>query len=226
MLVSKAVSLYSLAMRTCARLLIYWTCAAPAFAATVYTDPDLNIGDYSILQGGSANASVTFFNAGGAFTAVRTIGSGGGFIGFAAINSNFFYDPSMGSLASIDVSARLTTVGDLWALYILQGPNLYRAAVPIGAGMGQTSSATGRVPANFGLVDLAAGTILPGAPDFSSAFTLGFGQRFSSEVAFVSTITFDDLTITLNTVPEPSTAAALMLGMAALIGIGHRRRHL
>ena len=72
--------------------------AATAFPIT-YTDSTFNLTDYSILQG-SSNGTGTFTNPAGTFLAT-TVFSGSGFLGFAAINSSFSYNPvTMGALST------------------------------------------------------------------------------------------------------------------------------
>jgi hypothetical protein len=203
-------------------LLLSLTLAFSASATTVtYTDGTLAVANYNILQGSSPGASVAFSNVSGTFVADRSIGSGGGFVGFAAINPSFSYDPSMGTLDSIDVSALISTSFSLWAFYVLQGSDLYRVSVNTGSGTAVPSSATGILAANFALVNLGAGTISVGTPNFAAGFTMGFGQRVSASGALADRIAFDDLSITLNltnaAVPEPSTLA--LCGGAALAAL-------
>ena len=194
-----------------------FSCAA--FSATVYTDSSLNLADYTIVEG-TVNGSIAYSNPSANFQAVRTM-TGAGYAGFAAMNPLFVYDPLMGVLTTIDVSALVSTTLSPWALYIEQDGMIYRAAVTASvSGTPQTSSASGLTADLFQRVDMAGGTLLLGNPDFGSAFILGFGQRLSVTKAATFTITFDDLSITLNTtpigVPEPATLwlAGVVLGAA------------
>lgn len=111
------------------RRLLLSLIALPLFGATVYTDSTLTVANYTI-QEGTSNASIAYSNPSGNFQAVRTL-TGAGFAGFAAINPTFIYDPSMGVLNSIDISASVSAPSSPWALFILQGGLLYRASVTV-----------------------------------------------------------------------------------------------
>lgn len=201
-------------------------------APITFSDSNFSLASYTILQGIS-NGTLSFSSAGGAFQANQALNAGSGFANFAAMNSAFAYNPTtMGTLNSIAVSALVTTPGSPWALYVQQGSNLYRVPVTTPTGTTpQLSSASGIVAASFALVNLAAGTVTAGTPNFGAPFILGFGQRLVGSGPYSQSIVFDDLTITLDVtpnagseIPEPGTFVLVAAGaLLAVVGARTRR---
>jgi hypothetical protein len=161
---------------------------------------------------------------------------------FGVVISTFTYDPgTQGAITSIDASVdkNLTTseistlpIGNTFRPLIEQDGNIYLAAIagpsiPTGPGSTgyQTISQTGLTASDFVLFDFATGIFGTANPNFGGdAITFGLGQTFNFAPGTNNEADYDNLSLTVNSVPEPSTWAMMILGFAGLGFIAYRRK--
>jgi len=224
---------------------------ASLFASVTYTDSTFATGSYptaftyisditgtvSVTSGPAqcsscgdpGDALETVFNWGGASEVNATLVLG-------VINSAFTYDPStQGALwnitTSIDASVSNTNVGfppdPYYYLLIEQDSNYYYGLVNFDSNESgfQLLSATALVASNFDQFNPSTGvTTSSSNPNFDGD-TMEFGLYMIEGALFApgnnATLIYDNLTLQLNSVPEPSS---LFLMGAALAGLTLLRR--
>jgi PEP-CTERM motif-containing protein len=161
---------------------------------------------------------------------------------FGVIETAFTYNPTtQGAIASINASVdkNLTTseisttaIGNTFRPLIEQDGNFYLAAVtgpsiPTGPGTTgyQTISASGLGASDFLLFDFMTGIFGTAHPDFGGdAITFGLGQTFNFVPGTNNEADYDNLSLTVNSVPEPSTWAMLLLGFVGIGFMAYRRK--
>ena len=148
----------------------------------------------------------------------------------AIINKTFAYDPSsQGAITSLSftVDKLLTTSPevpstDAIAIRIQQGGKIYGTAVTAPNFFGTTGwrsySGSGLVATNFLEFDYTTGVLGTGHPDFAGGPMLfGLGQLTETfsviDPNFTVSVTWDNLDIELNTVPEPASMLLLATGL-------------
>ena len=205
-------------------------------------------GNYSVSPEYTSNATLTYnfcasCGQGGVPGLQITLSSTGtgsdpGVGAIAFINNTFSYNPAAGSVLSISASVdKILTdsiinpgAGNTFRPTIEQGGNYYLAAIP-GPSIPPASdttgwntlAASGLQSLNFEEYDFSTGSFVAAFPNFSGGPMLfGLTQTFTNPGTFDATAIYDPLTITLTTVPEPSTWAMLALGFAG-IGVAARR---
>jgi hypothetical protein len=160
------------------------------------------------------------------------------------IGNLFTYNPStQGAITSIDASVdkNLTVnftntgsvpLGNTFRPLIFQDGIVYLAAIAgPGIGTGQdttgynTLSQSGLTALNFLSYDFTTGTFGTANPNFNGdQMFFGLGQIFGATVPTETlTADYDNLSITLHTVPEPASFLMLGLGLAAVALIGRFR---
>jgi hypothetical protein len=229
----------------------------PCLASTTFTDGTFNLADYTqtVFTSNTGAAGATFsvtqsttsgnpppaldFHVDWTVNTTFTV-----FVGL--INSNFTYNPAGGAISTIDFSLDKNTtftdsilnVPNATASALLeQNGNFYLDTVTgpaLAAGTWQTVSATGLTASDFSLYDLTTNTIDSTMhPDFSTAGgVIDFGLRTGlGHVNTLGTGSFDslsdNLSFTVTSVPEPSSAWLVITSLAGLaVWFGSRRRHL
>jgi hypothetical protein len=209
---------------------------ATASYPTVFTYIDNITGTVSVTSGPAqctscgdpGNALEAIFNWGGAPEVNATLVLG-------VINSAFTYDPStQGALWNISTSidaSEANTMGyppdPYYFLLIEQDSNYYYGLVNFDSNQSgfQLLSATGLVALNFAQFNPSTGvTTSSSNPNFNGD-TMEFGLYMIEGALFApansATLTYDNLTLQLNSVPEPSS---LFLMAAALAGLTLLRR--
>jgi hypothetical protein len=163
------------------------------------------------------------------------------------VNNTFSYDPlTQGAISSIsasvdkDIDINLGpgpsfTFGNTFRPMIEQDGNFYLAAIPgptfDGGDTGFLSlSSSGLVASDFLEFNFSTDSFSSGTPNFAGdPMLLGIGQIASLGVSGVSssqeTITYDNLSFDLQTVPEPSSWG-LLTGLLVAFGLALRRRQL
>ncbi len=206
-------------------------CAPFSFGGAIFQDSLLTLSDYTLFERTSPNLSQAFSNttvgnpSNGLRLAVR-IPMGEHTSTYALIRGTFAYDPAtMGAIAGISASADVRVdvlLGSLfssgWYLWIQQGVNHYFRDIGAAApeGVFQSFPVSGLQATDFTRFDFSTGTVDANAhPDFTQPLLFGFGSRDTHNVpgAVVERIDiyFDNVSITVSSVPEPST-----LGMAGV----------
>ncbi len=199
-------------------------------APVIYNPQGITITNTQILSGGNPNAAIS--------TALEFPND---FImGLALIRPSFSYNPStQGAIVSIDASVdryldsngQVTgaPLGGSWVL--LQGGNYYRVTSP-GVPLPdppafQTHSVTGSHQSDWTLFDFTTGTIDPTShPDFSSSGSpIQFGYTFrlqsTSGLRGLWELRGDNLSYTINAVPEPGTLPLMLL--SGILGLALKR---
>ena len=214
------------------------TVSPASYTTLIYSnDPTVNIAVSATASGNPGAAlQVLFTNSGGPVNVMS-------FEGF--INPAFAYNPALqGAIQNVDFSNDRyvdfgATINPLLTVssrvLLLQGGKYYFASFldPQVRGAFYTSAAPSPFSAaNFGLFDFTTGASDPlQHPDFSSAGSLidfGFASRFNlntagAPFALNGVYRFDNISIGINAVPEPSALALVCLGLAAA-GVCARRR--
>jgi len=229
--------------------------SGPVFGDVIFTDGTFNLGDYTQTPSFLSASATSIVGSqcascgdpGNALQIVATFGdttttTGVADLGF--VNNTFSYDPStQGAIQSItasvdkDLNISVTTTGTFgndFRPLIEQDGNFYLAAIP-GPGFkgGDTGflslSQSGLVAADFQLFDFSTETFLTGTPNFAGdPMLFGLGQ-ISSMGGFTGgtiTATYDNLSLDLQPVPEPSSLLlfAGLLPVLAAIRIARRPR--
>jgi hypothetical protein len=225
--------------------------AGSAFAATItFTDGSFNPANYIESHTYSSNASLTYefcasCGQGGVPGLEVVLNSTGtedapGLGAIAFMNTTFAYNPATsGPISSIAASVNkiLTDsisnvgAGNTFHPTIEQGGNYYIASITgpeIGCCDSDTTTGwnkiagSGLTAASFTEYNFATGSYEAGNPNFSGGPMLfGLTQMFQNPGTFSATAIYDPLTITINTVPEPSTWALVLLGVG-MVGAGLR----
>ncbi|MBL8227362.1 MAG: PEP-CTERM sorting domain-containing protein [Bryobacterales bacterium] len=217
-----------------------------SFGGAIFQDSVLSLGDYTVFENTSPNLSQAFSNtaignpANGLRLAVR-VPIGAHTSTYALMRGAFAYDPAAlgaitGISASVDVRVDVL-LGSLffsgWDLWIQQGGNLYFHDIGAAAAEGvfQSFPVNGLQAADFTLFDFSTGSVNAAAhPNFTQPMIFGFGSRDSYNVPDPVVeridIYFDNLSITVSSVPEPSTFGLAGLALVALAGAATSRlRH-
>jgi hypothetical protein len=216
--------------------------------ASVLTDSTFNLANYSEspVFGTSVSDSTTFSqcstcgNPGQALQIDMTLptGSDTGAIGFA--DNTFSYNPStQGAILTIDASVDKNIItnipidpsdafGNTFRPLIEQDGTFYLAAIAGPTFDGGTTgfntiSQSGLQASDFLSYDFTTGTFGTANPNFAGdPILLGIGQIAQFSNASVDfTAIYDNLSLTVNTVPEPSEFLPIMV---ALAGFAYARR--
>jgi hypothetical protein len=151
------------------------------------------------------------------------------------INSGFTYDPAAGAISALDFSldrdltftSGTVVISNATAGALLsQDGNFYLDSITgpaFSAGTWQTISATGLGAFDFSLYDFSTNTTdSTQHPDFSTAggvislgFRTGLGHTSTLGTGFFDSLS-DNLSITVTTVPEPSSLWLLMTALATI----------
>ena len=207
------------------------------YATSIYnSDPSVGIAVTAISSGNPGAAlQIRYTNAGAMVNMQSTLGF---------INTGFAYNPSSQGAINrvefsndryVDVGAALNPLITVFSRsLLLQNGKYYVAAYadPAMRGAWYTSAAPGPLTStDYTLFDFVTGLSDPlQHPDFSSSGSLldfGFASRFNlttaGPFALDGVFAFDNLSIRINGVPEPSQVAMIFLGLAALGATIHRR---
>jgi hypothetical protein len=222
-------------------------CAPVCASASVqFTDNTFNLLNYTESPAYTSGATLTFdqcascgFGGGSGLQVIASAPSGIGDTAIAFINTTFVYNPSSGAITSISasmekdlsVSGPGTGFGNTFHPTIEQGGIFYVGSIPGPTLNGTTTgynliSGSGLKAASFTEYDFATNSFVAGNPNFSGGgpmyfgLTQIFGLRFASSAS--AEADYSNLSITLNTVPEPSTWALLALGFVG-VGLAARR---
>jgi hypothetical protein len=233
-----------------AAALLMLTCllaASPAFASTTFSDSTFNLSDYGPLQqylgnpdmSGSVSQALGFGNPAPSVEFVLNWPGGpntdAGYQGL--IHNGWTYDPgTQGALSSINFSEDkyIHTDGD-WTLtgsnirmLMLQGGNYYIAATPVNIAFDTwESGAANLLATNFNFFDFATGVLdTTRHPDFSSGMMqLGLANYYGLQLNGPTEVDtyYDNLSISLNQVPEPSSLILLGSGIVGVAGVVRRK---
>jgi hypothetical protein len=213
----------------------------PADYSTVFTvlsDPSNTI-DVSQCAacgdpGDALHIIVAMPTGGGVFNAVNAVG---------VVNNTFAYDPAaQGAIKSIsastdkDISVNVAqNYGNFFRPMIEQGGKFYEAGItgPLLFGPGTTGfntlSASGLTAADFFQVDATTGAVGTAHPNFGGGPMLFGLTQFTGADAISGTsvdVVYDNLNITLASVPEPATWAMMLVGFGGLGAAIRSRRTL
>jgi hypothetical protein len=221
-------------------------------ADVVFTDATFNPANYTQTATFALNASISVgqcascgdpgqalqFNATFGDTTQAPFGS----VATGVLNNGFLYNPAtQGAIlaisASVDKDAFINEVPpsglftNRFRPMIEQGGNFYVAVIdgpsyPGGDTGFNIIAASGLHASDFHQLDFSTGATLPGTPDFASGPMLfGIGQ-VASVAGFAAgannILTYDNLVITVVSVPEPPTMA--LFGAALLLALAAARR--
>jgi hypothetical protein len=218
-----------------------------ASAATItFTDSTFNSANYTESPAYTSNASLTYDfcpscgqgGVPGLEVVLNSTGSSAdpGLGAIAFINTTFAYDPATsGAIATISASVNKILTDSIsnpgahntFHPTIEQGGNYYIASIA-GPVIGDTTTGwntlaqSGLTATSFTEYSFATDSFVAGNPNFSGGPMLfGLTQIFDSPGTFTATVIYDPLTITIDTVPEPSTWAMMLLGVG-VVGAGLR----
>ena len=227
--------------------------ATAAAASTTFSDQTFPLANYSFAfevlsaPDNTVNLSqcATCGDPGSALELQVGFPSGGGVYNtnnlFGILNSTFTYDPAtQGAIKSINASIDKDFSINVALLYgnsfrplIEQGGNFYETAIsgPLLSGPGTTGfntiAATGLTASSFVQVDPVTGAFGTANPDFSGGpMEFGLLQLLGAS-AIENTqadLVYDNLSLTLTSVPEPATWAMMLVGFGGL-GAAIRTRH-
>ena len=200
---------------------------SPAAAVTFF-DGDFAAADYNLFVEGSGTVTPVYEAAGGspgAHLRMTTRPSVGTTVSGSYLNANFVYDPSTaGAIGSLQWSVDHDTLafGQAAAIALSQGGSLFFAgpfattSIGIGPGFVTTGPITvlaGDLPAGL---DASAG----GAPITFGLLVANTYDPVAGDVDNV--VLYDNLTITVNAVPEPRRLGLLLLAPLVFAARGRR----
>jgi len=221
--------------------------AAPAFANTIFTDTTFNLSDYGPLQqylgnpdmSGSVQQALGFGNPAPSLEFIlHWPGSPNTDAGYqGVIHNGWSYDPgTQGALSSIDFSedkyihtdGNWTLTGSNIRMLMMQGGNYYIAATPVNVAFDTWESGSANLLASdFNFFDFATGVLDNSKhPDFSSGvMQFGVANYFGLQLNGPTEVDtyYDNLSIGLNAVPEPSSLLLLGSGIVGVAGMVRRK---
>jgi PEP-CTERM motif len=230
-------------------LAIFGSTLATSAQATLFTDSTFNLSDYSAdthqTGGATINVSQTLLggNPGAALeitTSAPAAGGSGFFSAEYVLNKSFLYDPgTQGPVKSVDfsldvfLSATGITITAISApSLIFQNGNYYLHLVPLPPTQGifQTGSQSGLGATDFSLVtNLTTFATDPTQhPNFSNGILqfgiLGAFVTSPGSPASIADVRADNLSISVNAVPEPQSYILLLVGLSVLGSMVRRNR--
>jgi hypothetical protein len=228
----------------------FFLLTASAFADTIFTDNTFNLADYSVTGPfKSDSASAVAFgqctscgNPGDGLQIVMGLPTGDDLIALGFVNSNFSYNPqTQGAITSLDASvdknftANLdeTGAGNTFRPLIEQDGIFYMAAIPGPTVTGTTTgyntiAGSGLTASAFLDFDFTTGQFGTTSPNFAGdpmLFGLGQISQFTAD-GVVFEADYDNLSIGISSVPEPSELRqiGLLAAVLATLAIARRRR--
>ncbi|MGO9443420.1 MAG: PEP-CTERM sorting domain-containing protein [Thiobacillaceae bacterium] len=217
-----------------------------ASADVIFSDGTFNLSQYTESTQFTSGATGTFSQCASCgdpgtaldiqVTVPGTAGSGGGPGIYAQgfVNNTFGYDPlTQGTIAalsaSVDKNALINyagTFGNTFRPLIEQDGNYYLAAVvgssvTFPAGGGSTGylafSAPGLTAADFQEYDFATASFVAGMPNFAGDSMLFGLAQITSSFSGTIELQYDNLSVDVASVPEPSSLFLLFGGMLSMV---------